>query len=283
MKKAYTQAGESADTIQHGISELIYSGTKVHYENISARFASARKAMIQLALLANSPANVLITDVTDDNRGTVTFTVSSKKGYTVKNDGQTLSGTDNGDRTVYTVTVRRDKAVNALALSAETQDAVYSFEFDLGGKVDYRAASELLNDDNSFASGNAKVNAELVGDSIKLTVGAVTGKHQNIRYNSAVLKSISAIDKKLVLFINNPGDTEITFRILIKQSGSALNNELFSGKLAPREDNVLEIDLTAVNIANNGTIDFADFYFASAAGDHDEKTVYITGLAVYGE
>lgn len=268
--------------IQRSVSDLIYAGTKVRYENISARFAAARKSMIQLALLANSPANVLITDVTDDNRGTVTFTVSSKKGYTVKNDGQTLSGTDNGDRTVYTVTVRRDKAVNALALSAETQDAVYSFELDLGGKVDYRAASELLNDDNSFASGNAKVSAELVGDSIKLTVGAVTGKHQNIRYNSAVLKSIGAIDKKLVLFINNPSDTEITFRILIKQSGSALNNELFSGKLAPCEDNVLEIDLTAVNIANNGTIDFADFYFASAAGDHDEKTVYITGLAIYG-
>lgn len=282
LKEAYTQAGESADAIQHGISELIYSGTKVHYENISARFASARKAMIQLALLANSPANVLITDVTDDNRGTVTFTVSSKKGYTVKNDGQTLSGTDNGDRTVYTVTVRRDKAVNALALSAETQDAVYSFELDLGGKVDYRAASELLNDDNSFASGNAAVTAEREGERIKLTVGAVKGKHQNIRYNSAVLGSIGAADKKLVLFINNPSDTEITFRILIKQSGSALNNELFSGKLAPCEDNVLEIDLTAVNIANNGTIDFADFYFASAAGDHDEKTVYITGLAIYG-
>lgn len=268
--------------IQRSVSDLIYAGTKVRYENISARFAAARKSMIQLALLAFSPAEVLITDVCDDNRGTVKFTVSAKNGYPIKSGDQTLSAKNvGGDRTEYEVVVKRREDSNALTLRVEIDGTVYAFDLDLGGKVDYRAASELLNDDNSFASGNAKVSAELVGDSIKLTVGAVTGKHQNIRYNSAVLKSISAIDKKLVLFISNPSDEEITLKILTKQSNSLLNNEIFVGTLIPG-DNVLEIELSALNIANNGTIEFADFYFAANVGDHPAKTVYISGLAVYG-
>ena len=281
LKETYGTAGKSADAIQHRISDLIYTGTKVRYENISAQFAAARKSMIQLALLANSPANVLITDVVDDNKGTVTFTVDAKKGYALTNGGQTLVGTDHGDRAEYCVTVKCNNESNALALRTEVEGTAYAFDLDLGGKVDYRAANELLNDTNAFANGNAAVTATLDGDRIVLTVRAVEGKHQNIRYNSAVLKSVSATDTKLVLFINNPSDEEIAFRILVKQTNSMLNNEMFGGKLTPG-DNTLEIDLTAINIANNGSIDFADFYFAANAGNHAEKTVYITGLAIYG-
>lgn len=281
LNETYRAGGESPKAVQRIVSDLIYTGTKVHYDNISARFAAARKSMIQLALWANSPANVLIADVDDDSKGTVTFQINAKKGYALTIGGEVLIGTDRGDRTVYTVTVKRDKASNALSLRSEIDGTAYTLDIDLGGKVDYRAASELLNEYNVFADGNATVTAKLEGERIALTVGEVTGKHQNIRYNSAILKSISASDKKLALFVSNPGSEEISFRILVKQTKSILNNELFGGKIAPG-DNVLEIDLAAVNIANNGTIDFADFYFSTAAGDHAEKTVYITGLAVYG-
>lgn len=281
LSEAYKAQGESLKAVQRSFSDLIYSGTKVRYENVSEQFAAARRAVIELAELAYSPANVLITDVKDDNKGTVTFGINAKKGYTIKNNGEILSGTDNGDRTVYELKVKLDKVENALHLSTEADGKTYVFDFNLGGKVDYRTAGELLNENNTFADGTATANAELNGDKIVLNVGAVSGKHQSVRYNSAVLKGISATDKKLVLFLNNPTGSETTLRILVKQKNYALNSEMYNGTLAAGE-NVIEIDLSTLNMAARGGIEFADLYFSSAAGDHAAKTVEINGLAVYG-
>lgn len=283
LKEKYAEGGASFKGVQRAVSDVLYSGTKVRYENVSAQFAAARKAMLNLALMANSPANVLITDVTDDNKGTVTYTIDAKQDYTVKNDGVALVGTNHGDRTEYVLAIKRENETNKIALRVEAGSDTYAFDFDLGGKVDHRAASELLDADNTFVDGNATVTATLAGDRIELIVDKVevSGKRQSIRYNSAVLRSITAADKKLVLFMHNPSDKEIPFRILVKQTNNRLNNELFGGTLKAG-DNTLEIDLSLINIAKYGSIEYADLYFGASSDAHEQKTVYLTGLSICG-
>lgn len=279
LNAAYTEAGLSADNIQRNISDLIYSGTKVRYNNISEQFDTARKAMIQLAMLAE--ADVFVTDVIDDNKGTVTYKITADETAVVKNHGETLSGTPSGDSVEYTVVVTLTDATNTLALSVEKDGKTYAFDYNLGGKATYYDAAALYSD-TAFADGNATVTAAMEDGRIRLDVGAVTDSHQSVRYTDDVLAAIGAGTKRLVLYMDNPGEEAVDFRLLVRLSGEDLNTELYSGTLQPGE-NVLNIDLTGVSIAENAAIQYADFYFSLSRGDYPARTLYLTGLTVYDE
>ncbi len=279
LNAAYTEAGLSADNVQRNISDLIYSGTKVRYNNISEQFAAARKAMIQLAMLAE--ADVFVTDVVDDSKGTVTYKITADETAVVKNHGETLSGTPSGDSVEYTVVVTLTDATNTLALSVEKDGKTYAFDYNLGGKATYYDAAALYTD-TAFADGNATVTAALEDGRIRLDVGAVTGKHQSVRYTADVLSTIGAGTKRLVLYMDNPGEEAVDFRLLVRFAGDDLNTELYSGSLAPGA-NLLEIDLTGVSMDADTVIQYADFYFSLAAGDYPARTLYLNGLTVYDE
>ncbi len=279
LNAAYTEAGLSADNIQRNISDLIYSGTKVRYNNISAQFDTARKAMIQLAMLAE--AGVFVTDVTDDSKGTLTYKITADETAVVKNHGETLSGTPAGDGKVgYTIVVTLTDETNTLALSVEKDGKTYAFDYNLGGKATYYDAAALYTD-TAFADGNATVTAALEDGRIRLDVGAVSDKsHQSVRYTADVLGSIGAGTKRLVLYMDNGEETSVSFRLLVRLSGDDLNTELYSGTLQPG-GNVLDIDLTGVSIAENKTIQYADFYFSLSPGEYPARTLYLKGLTVY--
>lgn len=278
LNVAYTEAGLSADNIQRNISDLIYSGTKVRYNNISEQFAAARKAMIQLAMLAE--ADVFVTDVIDDSKGTVTYTIVADSDYVVKNGGETLTGVESDGRTEYTIVVNLENESNAIALTVEADGKTYAFDYDLGGRAVYYDAQALYSD-TAFADGNATVTAALDDGRIRLDVGAVSDKsHQSVRYTDDVLAAIGAGTKRLVLYMDNGEETSVSFRLLVRLSGDDLNTELYSGTLQPGE-NVLDIDLTGVSIAENKTIQYADFYFSLSPGDYPARTLYLKGLTVY--
>ncbi len=280
LKEKYEDAGLSFANIQRNISDLIYSGTKVRYGNISAQFAAARKAMIQLSLMANSPAGVFITDVRDDNKGTVTYNITANSGYTLKNNGEALTGTVNGDRTDYVLTIALENAQNAIALSVEADGTEYAFDFNLGSRAVYYGAEELLNGQNTFSDGNAAVSAEIADGKVAVTVGAVTGQHQNVKYTSSVLGSITTATKRMVMYIENAEDTAIKFRMLVRFENSSLNTEIYSGTLEPGA-NELEINMASVNVAAGGKISYAYFYFSDEPGDYAEKTVCLSGITIY--
>lgn len=104
--------------------------------------------------------------------------------------------------------------------------------------------------------------------------------HQSVRYTDDVLAAIGAGTKRLVLYMDNGEETSVSFRLLVRLSGDDLNTELYSGTLQPGE-NVLDIDLTGVSIAENKTIQYADFYFSLSPGDYPARTLYLKGLTVY--
>ena len=277
LREAYKNAGVSPDAVQRNISSLIYSGTKV--ASTSQQFAAARKALIQLAMLAASPAEVCIAGVSDDGKGTVTYEITAKNGYVIKNNGAALTGSTAGGRTTYTLVIKREDERNALALSVEANGAEYRLDFDLGGKVAHYEAEELLGQGNAFTNGNASVSAALEGGKIKLDIGAVVSGHQNVRYTSSVLSAMDAGTQRFVLHIQNPTGSDITFRILAKFENDPLNIELYGGNLKPGM-NQISVNVGG-NIASKGKLSHAEFYFNAAGGSHPAKTVYIDGLSIY--
>ena len=279
LNETYAAAGLSADKIQRSISDLVYSGTVVRYDNISEQFAEARSAMIQLSMLAK--AGVFITDVKSDNKGMVTYNITADSGFVLKNNGTVLTGTPGGNgRTDYVLSVKLENDVNNLALTAEKDGKIYEFGFNLGGKVTYYGADELYAED-AFMDGGATVDAQLIEGKICLDVGAVTEGHQSVRYMSNVLSQIDSTTKQLIMFVENPSDEPINFRFLVRLEGASLNTELYSGTLTPGE-NLLTINLVGVNFSG-AQIEYANFYFSLQTGDYPARTVYINGLSIYGK
>ena len=278
LKAAYENAGKDFSSVQRYVSDLIYYGTHVRFDNISAQFATARKAMIQLALLANK--GVFICDVSDDQKGTITLNVFAGEGVTVKSGGETLVGTAEGGTVKYTLSIKMENASNAIALRAEVDGTEYAFDFDLGGKVEYFGADKLLDANNTFSDGNATVNAEADGDMIRLEVGAVSAKHQSVRYTSSVLSSIDQSAKKLILYIENDCGEEIPFRWLVRLEKGTLNTEMYSGTLKVGE-NAIEIDLSFIDFERSGKITYSDLFFSLSSGNYGARTLKIGGITVY--
>ncbi|MBO4940438.1 MAG: DUF4091 domain-containing protein [Clostridia bacterium] len=228
LKKTYEEAGYEAADIQRYISDMIYSGTVMKIGNPSARFAVARKAIIQLALLAKE--GVFITDVENDQRGNITFEILANDGYTLKQNGQTLSGTPSGEFTKYVVNVCLEQVENSLDLTVENAEKTYSFTLNLGGQVKHYEAG-VLYAEGTFSDGNASVETKLESGKVQIDVSAVENKHQSIRYTSDLISGISANTQRLRLEIENPNDEAMAIRLLVRYKGASLNTELYSGSV----------------------------------------------------
>ena len=280
MRNAYAALGQSPDAIQRSISSLIYSGTQV--ASTSENFAAARKAAIQLTMLAKSPAGVCITDVQDDNKGNVTYKIFAKEGYELKSDGDTLTGTPVAGGVEYTLAIRLENERNTLSLSADVDGREYTLELGLGGKVVYYGAESLLDDNNTFTDGTAAADAVLKDGKVQLSVGAVTDDLQRVRYTSAVLASMDGGTQRLTLYIENPTQEEIPLNLAAKFEKNPLNVEIYGGTLKPGM-NELDIFIGGFNIGSYGKLSYLDFYFGMDEGDHTAKTVYIDGLSIRAE
>lgn len=273
LKEAYENAGYSFADIQRNVSDLIYSGTIVKYENSSARFAEARRAIIELAMLAKE--GVFITDIENDQKGTVTYSIVADKDYVLKENGTLLTGTVNGENTLYTLEIQLNKTENVLRLSVETDEKVYSLWLGLGGKVEYSVAKDLY-DDGLFTKGNATATTSLEETDVSLEIGAVLNSHQNVRTN--LFKNVDTSVQKLIIEVENPTQEEIDFRITVRYEGFILNSEWYSGTLKPGK-NLLEIDFSGMQIG--GKISYSDFYFSKDPGKHEAKTIYLQSMTVY--
>lgn len=279
LNAAYEAAGYSADVVQRNISDLIYSGTRVKYNNISSQFAAARKAMLQLCLLAKE--GIFITNIIDDGNGNITYELLTDSNCVVKNAGNTITGTAVGDKIKYVVVCQRTEIVNKLDLSFELGDKEYKFGFNLGGKIMYYTANALL-EDMTLTNQNATVTSALEGEKLRLDIGAVEGKHQNIRITSNILSSIGSEVNKLTLNVENPTDEDLYIRILVRLTGAQFNTELYAGTLKPGA-NSLTIDLSLLKLTDTRRIQRSDFYFSMNPGDYAGKTVYLNSLTLYYE
>lgn len=278
LKEIYTAEGYSKDRIHRNIASLVYTGTRVASD--AERFATARKALIQLCMLAESDARVCVLDAVDDNKGSVTYTVFAKDGYELTANGQPVTEykTVAGGKE-YTVTKRLSDAANAVNFGVSVDGKSYTFDFNVGGKAELFTGEAIA---GGFTPIKATVNATVEGDRVKLDVGAVQNDYQSVRYKAAALAGMSANTSKLVLHLYNASDKDIDFRLLAKFTGQTLNVELTTAKLKPGQ-NVLVINgISGFNWTRYGKFDYFDLYFnGNAKSDEPAKTVYLDGIAVY--
>lgn len=278
MRNTYAALGQSPDAIQHSISSLIYSGAKVKSTNED--FASARKMAIQLTCMAKSSAGVCITDVIDDDKGNLTYKIFAKEGFEIKNNGAVLKNGQNVDGGIlYTLNVKLDKDDNAMVLSVNADGKEYKLDINPGGKVSYYEAEDILDESNKFTSATATAEALLENGKVKLVVGAVKDSLQSVRYASLILSTVDKNTKKFTLYIENPTQEEISFNLLSKFEKNALNVEIYGGTLKPGLNEV-EVFIGGFNLELYGKLLYTDFFFEMEAGNHDSKTIYITGLVV---
>ena len=273
VKKDYEAAGYSFADIERTISELIYTGTIVRYEENSAYFAQARRALINLAMLAKK--GVFVTDVEKDQIGNVTFTIVANKDYKLKVAGNLIEGVTEGENKKYTISIALSETKNNLDLTVETAEESYKLFVFVGGKIDYLEANELYSS-NLFSDRNAKATVTLDGDKITLKVGAVNSQHQNVR--SSIFNNVGKNVQKLVIEVENPSEEDISIRILARYSNQSLGTEWYNGRIKPGT-NLIEVDFSGMQIGD--AIEYSDFYFSEEPGNHSEKTININSMTVY--
>ena len=120
---------------------------------------------------------------------------------------------------------------------------------------------------------------EFSNGKVKLVVGAVKDSLQSVRYASLILSAVDKNTKKFTLYIENPTQEEISFNLLSKFEKNALNVEIYGGTLKPGLNEV-EVFIGGFNLELYGKLLYTDFFFEMEAGNHDSKTIYITGLVV---
>ena len=278
LKEIYAAEGYSKDRIHRNIASLIYNGTRVASD--AERFATARKALIQLCMLAESDARVCVLDAVDDNKGNVTYTVFAKDGYELTAAGQpvTVYETVAGGKE-YTVTKRLSDASNAVNFGVTVGGKSYAFDFNVGGKAELFTGEAIA---GGFTPIKASVTATLEGDRVKLDVGGVTDDYQSVRYKAAALADIGAHTSKIALHLYNPSDEAIDFRLLAKYTGQTINVEIATATLQPGVNTLVVNGVSGFNWARNGKLDYLDLYFnGSIKSDAPAKTVYLDGIAVY--
>ena len=274
LREAYEKNGCSADKIQRYISNLFYSGTvvKSDYE----KFNTARSAVAQLVMLATSPAEVCISDVSEDAQGNFTYQITANSDYEIKNNGKVLSAVSaaNG-RSVYSLKI--DRAVDGVvALSVNAGGKEYTFDYNVG-KIDKYTAEQVYSE-SSFAKSTATVNAKLDGGKIKLTVGSVKNNIQGITFTSNILSSLGSSRGEVVLHVETTEKTYFKLSVKFKNGSNAYS--VYDGTLKAGSNEV-SMDLSSYSYKSYGEIEKVYMYFSSKKGTYEEKTLYIGGMDVH--
>ena len=285
LKANYEEMGIDSDKIIRNINSLIYTGTRV--ASNSQMFYTARKALIELSMLAQSDAKVCVVDFTDDSYGNITYKVFAKTGYEIYSDSITATqAVTNGN--IYTISVNLSKDSNFMNFYTVVNDKTLSFNFNIGGKTTVNNADAI---GSGFGKGTVSVTSSLVdaaqvdgteGKYVRLDVAEAVSKHQSITWTNNVLSTVNSSTSKIVLHIYNPSEQEIPFKLYVKYSGVTINTEIASTMLK-QGMNVVTVDgINSFNWTKYKSIENAMMYFSQdSASGGAARTVYIKDLVAY--
>lgn len=286
LKKIYAEKGVDHESVFRSICSNLYTGTKISAD--SAAFYKTRKALIQLCMLADSEAEVVVKDCSQDASYNVVYQVLVKDGYKLMSGGAEVANkTETANGTLYTVTVARSSNVNVMSFSVTTESGTYDYEVSLGGKVTLHGAEALK---AGVANGKATVTATevsgsdfgLQGNVVKIEVSAVSNEIQSFTYTNDVFGNLGKNVSSLILHVYNPSKDDITFSMLAKYSGKTDKRELISTTLKSGMNEIEISSIDAMSWDSLGKIQYIDIYTdATAKGSYDAKTFYFVDAIVY--
>ena len=293
MKNRYAEIASAAgldfaaEKAISGLGSLIYNGTKV--VTTSAKFASARASLFELAECANSEAGMCVTDYFDDGYGSVTYKVFMKNGYTLRNHGSEIAEfTEVTGGRIYVIRTALTGETNSLALSFECGGKTYRYDQTLGGKATVYAAGTLT---GTFSAGSATpeivkvaasdVNASLSGDLVKIAVPATIDKSQSVKMTADFIEEFGPQTSRAVLHIYNPASEEVKLSISVKYTKKTTLIDVASVTLAPGM-NEIELPLGTINWAGLGKAESMTLILGDTKAE-PARTIYFGDLTVYNE
>lgn len=286
LKEKYKTKGIDYSAALNSVCSTLYSGTRVTAD--SETFYTTRKALIELCMLANCEAEVLLQEYTEDLEGNVTYKVLVNEGYVLKSEGvEVADKTTVANGTLYTIEKSRNSDVNILSFEVGTESGVYGYSISLGGKVTTYQASDIV---QGISSQGANATAQIVNNAqvstsniVEISVGAVTNGIQTFKYQNDIFSKLDKTVSKVVLRVYNPEATEVSFSISAKYTGSKYARQLLSVKLTPGMNYVEITGVNAMQWATLGSIENLVVYTDVATkGNYSAKTIYFVDIKVYG-
>ena len=277
LQRKYDNVGESGGFTKmlQSITKSLYSGTKV-IATVDA-FAAARKTMIELCLLAESDANVLITDFFDTGYGEMEYTLHVNSGYDLKIDGKPVEVVNNKVKVRKALTAESNQMVVSVNINGETLQTTLS----LGGQATLFEANS-----NGFQSANAQVvaKAESVAgvvsgeQAVQVSVSANDdGKYQTITYTDSNIVGIGANSERLVMHIYSETEESYTLYIAFI-SPSGRKQEVGSVEINPGV-NTLELN----GLSSSGKIARIELIFDKSKGQKTPKEIYLLDYVLYNK
>lgn len=287
LKEKYTKLGLPADELVSGLSSNLYSGSQVtaSVEN----FKKARASLLEMAVAANSPAQLCILASNDNGDGTITTKAYINSGYNLKNNGETLTGgTVHGDGTIYEVITRLDKEENNLNFTYQADGKTYRYTQYLGGKTVAIQAESLW---EAFGAEQANVTPTLVdgetfgqtGKYARLAVEALNGSAQTILLTSPTLNnSVNRNAEKLVISLYNNSAVDIPFTVYTKYKKSSDWEAVPQVSLKAQSATLVEVPLANVQWSKTGVLEKIRFRFGTGT-EEEARVVYVKNVLIYGK
>ena len=253
-------------------------------------FNNTRESLFQLAECLSSPAQMCITDFTEEVYGKSIYKVYMNDGYTLKNNGEEVTDYQvvSGGK-IYTVTNELSNDVNYMNLSFECDGVEYTYTQQLGGKVLVYTAEEII---GSFKKGNVEVSEELVNIEqftdkvLKVTIASPlegsTAKSQRISVQGDLIKKLDKNSSKLILRLYNPSNQEYKIRLSAKFVGSDTAMDFGEVIVAPGEGK-LEFNLITLALDTKELANFNLVIQSVNGQDLGEKVLYFTDAIITGK
>ncbi len=271
-------------SLMRHLATSIYSGTRVSTN--SKAFDEARLALYQLAILVNSGAKMSVIDFNDDNAGNISYTFYVADGWTITNNGETLTNgeTVTGGKT-YTISNTLNQTENRLNITVSNGNETYSFSKSIGGKAVKYDATEFV---ESFSNEMSNVDTELVdastvdgslsGQLLEIKLKRSTADLQRVIFNHEFIDKLSVNTNKMIFNVYceglASGGENFTFMYATEKSDGI--NELIIVKVQ-NGWNTIEMSLAGANFARDGKFTQAYFGFDTK----NAKTLYLKDIVVY--
>lgn len=277
LKRSYEDIGapEAFTKMMQSLSQSLYSGTKV--TATVDTFAAARKTLLELCLLAESEANVLITDFFDTGYGEMEYTLHVNPGYSLRIDGQPVEA--NHNKVVVRKALSSD--VNTIVISVDINGKTLQTTLSLGGKA---TVFEAIG--SGFASANAQVTAETASvadvfggeQAVRLSVSAnEDGKYQTVTYTDENIAAIGSASDRLVLHLYSPTEESYTLYLAFV-TPSGRKQEVGSVTIK-KGLNTLELN----GLSSGGRIAKMEWIFDKSDGAKTPKEIYLLDYVLYNK
>ena len=289
LKEYYAEKGFGPDSIMGTLYDQMYSITRIYDDINNKTFEDARSKLIDLLVLAQSDANVMITDY-KTGRGKEIYEVYCK-------DGREIQFSDKFDveekavrgGTVYQISCKEE---NAFVLSTNDNGKELSVSFALtGGEVTFISAETMvannaIQKDDKYDSGEeislTLVNGQTINSSeqtaglkyAQLQIGGATAiSKQSFLIQDEFVNTIDKSVTKIELEIYYMGEEEIPVVLTFKGkngigSGVAttlkkgLNRVTLDGVKSLAWSQIREFEYLLVEIGNQGDAARSDLYIA---------------------